>query len=205
MALTNNLLINIDEIDQIKPSQQANLKQTLSKVKVNGRRIFGKVQQDEKRYASFIATTNNRQPLQDPTGSRRYICIDIPEKALIDNDSEIDYDQLYAQLLHEVREEKRRYWFSNPETLDIQTANAPYQREVSLDEMINRCFRKPKQGEPTSPLSMDEMITHISNTFPEIKITQGLRVSLGKRLNSLGYQGKRDMYRSYFYAICAWL
>lgn len=203
MALTNNLLVNIDEIDQIKPSQQANLKQTLSKVKVNGRRIFGKVQHDEKRYASFIATTNNRQPLQDPTGSRRYICIEIPDRALIDNDSEIDYDQLYAQLLHEVREEKRRYWFSNPETLDIQTANAPYQREVSLDEMINRCFRKPKQGEPTSPLSMDEMITHISNTFPEIKITQGLRVSLGKRLNSLGYQGKRDMYRSYFYAICA--
>lgn len=203
MALTNNLLVNIDELDQIKPSMQANLKQTLSKVKVNGRRIFGKVQHDEKRYASFIATTNSHQPLQDPTGSRRYICIEIPEGTLIDNDTEIDYDQLYAQLLYEVQDEKRRYWFTNQETLDIQTANAPYQREVSLDEMISCCFRKPKQGEPMIPLTMDEMLSHIANTFPEMKITRGLRVSLGKRLYSLGYQGKRDMHRSYFYIVRA--
>ena len=43
MALTHNLLVNIDEFANMGPSQQGKLKQTLSKVKVNGRPIFGRV------------------------------------------------------------------------------------------------------------------------------------------------------------------
>ena len=69
MALTNNLLVNLDELDAIRPSQHAALKQTLSKSKVNGRPIFGRVQEDRLRFASFVATTNNPHPLTDTTGS----------------------------------------------------------------------------------------------------------------------------------------
>ena len=49
MALTNNLFVNLDELDAIRPSQQSSLKQTLSVSKVNGRPIFGKVQEDRPR------------------------------------------------------------------------------------------------------------------------------------------------------------
>ena len=97
MAMTNNLIVNIDELDQIKASQQAELKQTLSKSKVNGRQIYGRVQSDRHRYASFVSTTNNLHPLQDLTGSRRYLC------ELIDNDTAIEYDQFYAQLVYQLR------------------------------------------------------------------------------------------------------
>ena len=90
MALTNNLLVNIDELDAIRPSQHASLKQTLSKSKVNGRPIYGASQEDRPRYASFVATTNNPHPLTDVTGSRRYICMTIPEGKYIDNTGEID-------------------------------------------------------------------------------------------------------------------
>ena len=79
MALTNNLLVNLDELEAIRPSQQAALKQTLSKSKVNGRPIYGASQEDRARYASFVATTNNPHPLTDVTGSRRYICLTIPD------------------------------------------------------------------------------------------------------------------------------
>ena len=75
MALTNNLLVNLDELDAIRPSQHAALKQTLSKSKVNGRPIYGAAQEDRPRFASFVATTNNPHPLTDATGSRRYICL----------------------------------------------------------------------------------------------------------------------------------
>ena len=37
MALTNNLIVNVDELDQVRRSQQAELKQLLSKSRVNGR------------------------------------------------------------------------------------------------------------------------------------------------------------------------
>ncbi|NAW49658.1 helicase, partial [Salmonella sp. gx-f5] len=75
MALTHNLFVNIDEFANMGPSQQGKLKQMLSKVKVNGRPIFGKSQDDRPRYASFLATTNDEHPLCDPTGSRRYLCL----------------------------------------------------------------------------------------------------------------------------------
>ena len=67
MALTNNLLVNLDELDAIRPSQHASLKQTLSKSKVNGRPIYGAAQEDRPRFASFVATTNNPHPLTDAT------------------------------------------------------------------------------------------------------------------------------------------
>ena len=51
MALTNNLLVCLDELDTIRPSQHPALKQTLSKSKVNGRPIFGKTQADRLRFA----------------------------------------------------------------------------------------------------------------------------------------------------------
>ena len=96
MALTHNLYVNIDEFANMGPSQQGKLKQTLSKVKVNGRPIFGKSQADRRRYASFLATTNDEHPLCDPTGSRRYLCLRVPDGEFIDNSSVIYYDQLYA-------------------------------------------------------------------------------------------------------------
>ena len=94
MALTNNLIVNLDELDAIRPSQQSSLKQTLSVSKVNGRPIFGRTQEDRPRFASFVATTNNRHPLKDATGSRRYICIQIHDGQMIDNAGKIDYGQL---------------------------------------------------------------------------------------------------------------
>ena len=106
MALTNNLFVNLDELDAIRPSQQSSLKQTLSVSKVNGRPIFGRAQEDRTRFASFVATTNNRHPLKDATGSRRYICILIPDGQMIDNTGDIDYGQLYAQVTYELLEQK---------------------------------------------------------------------------------------------------
>ena len=96
MALTHNLFVNVDELANITVAQQGKLKQTLSKVKVNGRPIFGKSQADRRRYASFLATTNDEHPLCDPTGSRRYLCLQVPDGEFIDNSSVINYDQLYA-------------------------------------------------------------------------------------------------------------
>lgn len=190
MALTNNLLVNIDELDQIKTGQQAQLKQALSKSKVNGRPIYGREQHDRVRYASFIATTNNQHPLQDPTGSRRYICIRIPDCSLIDNEANINYEQLFAQLLHEVRDEKMRYWFTNEETRQIQHANAPYQKEQDIDSMIEACFRLPKSNENVKPTPIRKIVDILSVQYPEIEKTHSFKINVGRCLTSQGFHRK---------------
>ena len=201
MALTNNLLVNLDELEAIRPSQHAALKQTLSKNKVNGRPIFGKAQDDRPRYASFVSTTNNPHPLTDATGSRRYICISIPKGQLIDNTGDIDYEQLYAQVLYEIRELNAPYWFNNEEVTRIQQLNLAYMQQKDIAEMVKVCFRKPKEGEKVKSMSTTEMLEIIRNAYPNVAVTTKAKVELGRALVSLDYERKEHSHVAFYKAV----
>ena len=198
MALTNNLIVNLDELDAIRPSQQSSLKQTLSVSKVNGRPIFGRSQEDRPRFASFVATTNNRHPLKDATGSRRYICIQIPDGQLIDNTGEIDYGQLYAQVVHELCEMKAPYWYNNDEVARIQQLNQDYMEQKDLGEMFLACFRHPNEGEVVKKMNCDQMISIIQRDYPSLQKTVGNKVKLGKVINALGFNHKEHSHVAYY-------
>ena len=187
MALTNNLLVNLDELDAIRPTQHAALKQTLSKSKVNGRPIYGASQEDRARYASFVATTNNPHPLTDATGSRRYICVQIPDGHYINNVGEIDYDQLYAQVVHEVVEEKAPYWFSNDEVARIQELNQNFQEKKDMAELVKACFRKPKENEDYQSMDSTALLEIIKKDYPSIQINRSARICLGLTMKELGF------------------
>jgi len=188
MALTNNLLVNLDELDAIRPSQHAALKQTLSKSKVNGRPIYGCAQEDRPRFASFVATTNNPHPLTDATGSRRYICLTIPQGLLIDNSGEIDYEQLYAQVLHELTVAKTPYWFNNDEVARIQELNQNYLEQKDIAEMVEICFRKPREGEASKSMNSKMMLKQIQKDYPSVEITHSNRIKIGLAMKALGYE-----------------
>ena len=187
MALTNNLLVNIDELEAIRPSQHPALKQTLSKSKVNGRPIYGASQEDRPRYASFVATTNNAHPLTDATGSRRYICLTIPQGKYIDNAGAINYEQLYAQVLYELRELKAPYWFNNDEVARIQELNQNFQEQKDMALIVSACFRKPNEGEEVKPLNCTQMLSLMQNDFPSLAINRSTRIYLGLAMKELGY------------------
>ena len=187
MALTNNLLVNLDELDAIRPSQHPALKQVLSKSKVNGRPIFGCSQEDRPRYASFVATTNNPHPLTDATGSRRYICLTVPKGQLLDNTGEINYEQLYAQVLYELREQKAPYWFSPTEVMRIQELNLDYMEQKDLAEIVNTSFRLPKEGEMPKNMNCGDILKVIQQEYPSVKSDRSTRVHLGLTMRELGY------------------
>ena len=198
MALTNNLFVNLDELEAIRPSQQASLKQTLSVSKVNGRPIFGRTQEDRPRFASFVATTNNRHPLKDSTGSRRYICIQIPDGQLIDNTGEIDYGQLYAQVVYELQDLKAPYWFDNQEVARIQELNQEFMEQKDLGEMFVACFRKPNGGETVTKMNCSQIIGIIQKDYPSLQNTIGNRVRLGKIISALGFNYKDHSHILYY-------
>ena len=199
MALTNNLLVNLDELDAIRPSQHAALKQTLSKSKVNGRPIFGRAQEDRLRFASFVATTNNPHPLTDPTGSRRYICLEIPEGQLIDNEGNIDYEQLYAQVLYELREVKAPYWFNNLEVKRIQQLNQNFMEEKDIAEILNVCVRKPEEGEVAQAMDCKQLLELVQKEYPLVQNTRSTKIHIGLAMKESGYEstkrGNRPFYK----------
>ena len=201
MALTNNLIVNLDELEAIRPSQHAALKQTLSKSKVNGRPIYGASQEDRPRFASFVATTNNPHPLTDATGSRRYICLTIPQGQFIDNTGDIDYGQLYAQVVHELTVAKTPYWFSNEEVARIQELNLNYMTQKDLAEIISACFRKPAEGEVVKSLNSAEMLKIIQREYPSVKSDHSTKVHIGLAMKELGFEHTKRGCVSYYKAV----
>lgn len=200
MALARNLLVNIDEFDQVKDSQQAELKHTISKTTVNGRRIYASVQTDQHRYASFVATTNSLHPLKDPTGSRRYLCIEIPAQQIIDNTQDIDYEQLYAQIYAELKAGKRCY-FTREETILMQQANEPYQQNFDFTTMVLQCFRKPRKGEAVPALQVSDMMMEVYSRYPQLTCSPRNNVNLGVALRAQGYQWKHTNHGNAYYAV----
>ena len=146
IALTSFALINIDEFDKTTNSQQIVLKYLLSSSDVKFRPPYGKTIKQYRRYTSFIGTTNQQQPLVDPTGSRRFVCVGIPMGKNIDYTDNLDHRQLYAQALH-LFNSKQRYWLENDEIQELIKENEPFQRTIDIVEMIGETFRKPKEGE----------------------------------------------------------
>ena len=201
MALTNNLLVNLDELEAIKPSQQAALKQTLSKNRVNGRPIYGCAQEDRLRFASFVSTTNNPHPLTDTTGNRRFICVRIPAGQYIDNSGEIDYGQLYAQVLYEIRELKSPYWFNNDEVARIQELNIEFMEQKDVAEAIHVCFRKPEEGETFKRMKSSEVLQVLRHEFPSIPNTLKMATDVGVALNALGYEFKEHGHVKFYRVI----
>ena len=107
ISLNRFALINMDEFDQNRVNQQAFLKHIFQKPIVNVRRPHGTATQEMRRYASFIGTSNHKDLLTDTSGSRRYIVVDVTGPI---DCSPIDYEQLYAQAMHDLYKGER-YWF----------------------------------------------------------------------------------------------
>ena len=201
MALTNNLLVNLDELEAIRPSQQAALKQTLSKNKVNGRRIYGSSQDDRPRYASFVSSTNNPHPLTDVTGSRRYICVKIPQGVNINNKGDINYEQLYAQVLYELRELKAPYWFNNEEVARIQELNQEFVEKKDIAEMVAACFRKPKDNEVVKGMSSAQLLEVMKDSYPSLMATPSNIIHLGMTMKALEYEFTTHAHTKYYKAV----
>ena len=188
LAMSGYALINIDEFDAMSKNQQPILKYLISKHDIKFRPPYGKVMEERQRFASFIATTNNRRPLVDPTGSRRFICVYADE---IDNTGLINYDQLYAQLYTELQQ-GHRYWFEDEENARIMQQNEPFQQINSYEQMIALTYLAPEDTpEDTKYVLLQDIMKHLEKSFPTFSIGRSTDMELGRRLTKMGYDNKR--------------
>ena len=191
LGLTSFALINIDEFDMLSKSQQPLLKHLISKSDVKMRPPYGKAYEQRRRYASFIATTNNMRPLpDDKSGSRRFVCIVVENQ--IDTLTPIDYPQLYAQLVAEIARGDR-YWFDEDENQRIIDENRQFERVGSLEKMISLTFRRADDKDKSKLKSVDEIVEILNNSFPNFHLTKNINVEVGRALNRLGYSPHKTM------------
>lgn len=194
LALSSFALINIDEFDSLSRSQQPLLKYLLSKTDVKYRAVYRSHIEQHKRYASFIGTTNNLHPLNDPTGSRRFICVKVD--GVIDFSTPIDHLQLYAQLREEVMNGER-YWFTKEEADAITMQNSQFQKKEDISNFITSLFHQPIGNEASILLTPAAIVEELQNAYPTLTLANDANTQVGKAMKKLGFEMIRGQRREY--------
>jgi predicted P-loop ATPase len=193
-ALSRFVLINIDEYDSISKRQTAFLKYMLQTVDVKYRNLYESITQQHRRYATFIATTNNPQPLVDDTGSRRYMCIKVTGK--IDTKTVVDYPQMYAQAIAEIKSGAKTY-FNNDDERKIQLCNNDFQQFDCVDEIFNELFHRPQKGEAAMRMTATEIVQRMKAKYHNITVNNSNIMRVGHILNRQRFNVVRGKARHY--------
>ena len=191
-------LINLDEFDKIGEKRQPDLKNLLQMMSVpiyRGKRL-GYV--TEPRLASFIATTNSRQILSDPTGSRRFLCVEVTD--MISNEN-IEHKQLYAQLRQEVLDGERDY-LNKEEEKEVQRRNKAYYRQSPLEDVFHACFRRPTPEEEGDWLTAAEIFRLMNKR--NASALRGISAKqLSFRLTAMGFKPRHTMRGNCYHVVQA--
>ena len=152
-------LVNIDEYNAKTEREQAKIKRILTEKDVQVRRMRSEHYEMTPRMASFIATTNEQQPLNDPTGSRRYLCVEVTD--VIDTDTPINYQQLYAQAVEELNQ-NQPYYFTKAEEAMIETHNLSYQN-VSTTEILLATYYERAEHKKENFMKAIDILTDLQD------------------------------------------
>ena len=159
LAMAQMLLINLDEFNAISQKKQEGfLKNIVQLPSVKVKRPYGKHIEDVPRLASFIATTNMANVLTDPSGSRRFVGIQVTGD--IDLSQTPNYEQLYAQALAEL-EQHTRYWFNDSDNALVMQHNLRFQQQTSEGAFFHEYFMPSPDGVSGEWMSSASIITYI--------------------------------------------
>ena len=149
-AMSQFLLINLDEFNQISPQvQQGFLKNLLQLPTVKIKPPYGSHVQEFPRLASFIATSNITDILADPSGNRRFLGVELTGP--IDVSGRLNYEQRYAQAMQALEQGEKSY-FDAAETAVIMQSN----RQFEQVSPIKQCFLEV--FEPTNDVEKGEYL-----------------------------------------------
>lgn len=197
LYLNRFALINIDEFDQISQTQQGFLKHILQKPVVNVRKPHGNAVLEMPRYASFIATSNQKDLLTDPSGSRRFICIEVT--GVIDTNRPIDYNQLYAQAMYEL-DHGKRYWFDQQDEQIMTESNRDFEQISPEEQLFYRYFRAVANEEEGEWLSPAEILDRMKRYSAIPLSTKKVNV-FGRILQKHGIPSRRTRFGTLYHVV----
>lgn len=191
--LTQNCLINLDEMDRLSAKKMPLLKNLMQVEKVSVCKAYKSYFTSLPRIASFICTSNRTDLLTDPTGSRRFICIRIHD--VIDN-SPIHHKQLYAELKFYI-ENGERFWLTKDEEADLQKSNQAFYREHAEMQLFRLHFRPVEAQKRTGWYKLTDIMKILKTADSETM--RGISSeAMGKMLVAAGIEKEHRRNGSYY-------
>ena len=137
------------------------------------------------RIASFVGTSNERRLLTDRSGSRRFLILEPDDVIRTD---QIDYDQLYAQLVSEV-EQGEQFYFTKDMEQEMQKRNQQYYRLEPVEELISTFFRKARDGEEPREVGSAQIMKQLDRHNHKLMCQMSQSV-FGKHMRRLGFSAR---------------
>ena len=131
-AMAQFMIINLDEFNQISPQvQQGFLKNLIQLPTLKYKPPYGSHVMEFPRLASFIATSNMKDILSDPSGNRRFIGVELTGP--IDVSVRPNYQQLFAQALSALNNGEKSYFDAQQVKL-IMKSNSQFEIIQPIDQ-----------------------------------------------------------------------
>lgn len=194
-TMTENLVINLEEIDTMPPSELNQLKAMVTQRYVDERRAYGRNKVHLPHVASFVATGNNLQFLTDDTGNRRWLPFEVED---IDSpwEADIPYEGIYSQTYALYQDINFRYWFTDKEIQQLRGHVQQFEVPRPEYELILTYYRKPMGLERGVYTTSSQIIGRFGNT--------SLRLSLqkvGRAMRELGFRQVKASNANYWVVV----
>jgi hypothetical protein len=177
VQLSECMLINLDELENLNRSEIGSLKEIITKTQIRMRRAYGHNNETMPRRASFAGSVNTAQFLNDSTGSRRFLCFELEG---IQYQHEVDIDNVFSQALY-LFKTGFRYWFDQEEIKNITENNEQYQLRSPEEELLLTWFEPCDRENATHYLNASQIAAKLAERA-KITITDGTINKIGKAL-----------------------
>ncbi|MBX7155046.1 MAG: hypothetical protein K1X91_08775 [Bacteriodetes bacterium] len=124
VAICQNFLINLDELEAFDRKSIKSLKSMISRSHVKLRRAYGVNESRMNRVASFCGSCNDRSILVDDTGERRYLCIEVTDIERTENIQQL-FSDMWAEL-YEAYLNGEDYLFNKQELMELSQRNEQF-------------------------------------------------------------------------------
>lgn len=180
ILMTKKLLIVDDEFGGKSKKDATKLKRLSSQQTFSIRRPYGRVSEDLMRLAVLGGTSNEAEVINDPTGNRRIIPVNLVSFDL-DRFREIDKTALFMELYHEW-EADRTAWFLTPDEIDqLNAATVKNQEVMAEEELIIQLIEADDYNELTNT----QVKLQLEARYPSFR-TSSKR--MGMALKKCGYE-----------------
>jgi hypothetical protein len=185
MLMCKKIILCDDEFGGKSKQEAKKLKELSSKQTFSIRRPYGRVHEDLNRLAVLCGTSNDDEIINDPTGNRRIIPINVIS---IDWEKykQIDKTALWVELYHYWQQVGDGWMLTPDEVANLNEATKENEQPSIEREAILMFFEKPEQGEPDSWWPN----TKIKNYIESHSRLQISSYKLGLNLKRLGFEKK---------------
>lgn len=194
-TMTENLVINLEEIDTMPPSELNQLKAMVTQRYVDERRAYGRNKVHLPHVASFVATGNNLQFLTDDTGNRRWLPFEVED---IDSpwEADIPYEGIYSQTYALYQDINFRYWFTDKEIQQLRGHVQQFEVPRPEYELILTYYRKPMGLERGVYTTSSQIIGRFGNTLLRLSLQK-----VGRAMRELGFRQVKASNANYWVVV----